>query len=96
MGDSTGGVVGLLEVIGSDFARLEAETNTAEDEAYKEHDRFLAVMQSQFIAPPSRLLPVLISYCYSSKNALTLLISVAMKLYFSTEDDGEAWMEEDL
>merc|ERR1719238_2512007 len=27
MGDSTGGVVGLLEVIGSDFARLEAETN---------------------------------------------------------------------
>merc|ERR1719364_215935 len=32
MGDSTGGVVGLLEVIGSDFARLEAETNTAEDE----------------------------------------------------------------
>merc|ERR1719313_177518 len=42
MGDSTGGVVGLLEVIGSDFARLEAETNTAEDEASKEHDRFLA------------------------------------------------------
>merc|ERR1719160_1797565 len=42
MGDSTGGVVGLLEVIGSDFARLEAETNTAEDEAYKEHDRFMA------------------------------------------------------
>merc|ERR1719327_37177 len=36
MGDSTGGVVGLLEVIGSDFARLEAETNTAEDEASKE------------------------------------------------------------
>ena len=42
MGDSTGGVVGLLEVIGSDFARLEAETNAAEDEAYKEHDRFMA------------------------------------------------------
>merc|ERR1719506_2750423 len=42
MGDSTGGVVGLLEVIGSDFARLEAETNTAEDEASKEHDRFMA------------------------------------------------------
>merc|ERR1719160_2345788 len=41
MGDSTGGVVGLLEAIGSDFARLEAETNTAEDEASKEHDRFL-------------------------------------------------------
>merc|ERR1719160_827296 len=42
MGDSTGGVVGLLEVIGSDFARLEAETNTAEDEASKKHDRFMA------------------------------------------------------
>jgi hypothetical protein len=42
MGDSTGGVVGLLEVIGSDFARLEAETNTAEDEASKEQDRFMA------------------------------------------------------
>merc|ERR1719502_579041 len=42
MGDSTGGVVGLLEVIGSDFARLEAETNTADDEASQEQDRFLA------------------------------------------------------
>merc|ERR1719160_803646 len=42
MGDSSGGVVGLLEVIGSDFARLEAETDTAEDEASKEHDRFMA------------------------------------------------------
>merc|ERR1719191_2230841 len=42
MGDSSSGVVGLLEVIGSDFARLEAETNAAEDEAYKEHDRFMA------------------------------------------------------
>merc|ERR1719160_958143 len=42
MGDSTGGVVGLLEVIGSDFARLEAETDTAEEEASKEHDRFMA------------------------------------------------------
>merc|ERR1719408_891519 len=38
MGDSAGGVVGLLEVIGSDFARVEAE---AEQAAYKEHERFL-------------------------------------------------------
>merc|ERR1719387_726772 len=33
MGDSAGGVVGLLEVIQADFARLEAETTTAEDTA---------------------------------------------------------------
>merc|ERR1719421_2523248 len=31
MSDSAGGVVGLLEVIQADFARLEAETTTAED-----------------------------------------------------------------
>merc|ERR1719428_1883450 len=42
MGDSAGGVVGLLEVIQADFARLEAETTTAEDTAAKEHRRFMA------------------------------------------------------
>jgi hypothetical protein len=42
MGDNAGGVVGLLEVIGSDFARVEAETEEAESEAYKAQSRFLA------------------------------------------------------
>jgi len=42
MGDNAGGVVGLLEVIQADFARLEAETTTAEDTAAKEHRRFMA------------------------------------------------------
>jgi len=36
-----GGVVGMLEVIQSDFARLEAETSSGEDEAQREHDTFL-------------------------------------------------------
>lgn len=38
----SGGVMGMLEVIQSDFARLEAETSSAEDEAQREHDTFLA------------------------------------------------------
>jgi uncharacterized protein YoxC len=42
MGDNAGGVVGMLEVIASDFARLEAETNTAESEAQNEFERFMA------------------------------------------------------
>merc|ERR1719335_479470 len=42
MGDNAGGVVGLLEVIGSDFARVEAETMEAESEASKAQERFLA------------------------------------------------------
>ena len=33
MGGASGGVVGLLEVIESDFNKLEAETAAAEDEA---------------------------------------------------------------
>jgi DNA repair exonuclease SbcCD ATPase subunit len=37
-----GGVIGMLEVIQSDFARLEAETTAAEDSAQKEYDQFMA------------------------------------------------------
>jgi hypothetical protein len=42
MGDSNTGVVGMLEVIESDFARLESETNTAEASAQKEYDSFMS------------------------------------------------------
>jgi len=42
MGGASGGVVGLLEVIESDFSKLEAETSAAEEEAAKEYDRFMA------------------------------------------------------
>jgi len=41
MGDSTGGVLGLLEVIEADFARLQADTSAAEASASKEHDSFM-------------------------------------------------------
>jgi cell division septum initiation protein DivIVA len=37
-----GGVVGMLEVIESDFARLEAETAAAEETAVKEYETFMA------------------------------------------------------
>jgi len=36
-----GGIVGFLEVILSDFARLEAETSSAEDAAADAHDKFM-------------------------------------------------------
>jgi len=42
MGDSNGGVVGMLEVIEADFSRLEAETVESESSAYKAQERFLA------------------------------------------------------
>jgi uncharacterized protein YoxC len=38
-----GGVVGFLEVIESDFARLEAETKASEEAAQKEYDRFMTI-----------------------------------------------------
>merc|ERR1719475_28286 len=41
MQGESGGVVGMLEVIQSDFARLEAETTAAEAEAQKEYDQFM-------------------------------------------------------
>merc|ERR1719301_379135 len=41
MGGESGGVISMLEVIESDFARLEAETKTAEDSAQKEYDAFM-------------------------------------------------------
>jgi len=36
-----GGVIGMLEVIESDFARLEADTTAAEASAQKEYDNFM-------------------------------------------------------
>jgi len=42
MGGASGGVMGLLEVIQSDFSRVEAETTAAEADAAKAYDRFMA------------------------------------------------------
>jgi len=42
MQGESGGVVGMLEVIQSDFTRLEAETSSAEAEAQRDHERFLS------------------------------------------------------
>lgn len=41
MGAENGGVVGMLQVIESDFARLEAETTAEEAQASKEFDEFM-------------------------------------------------------
>jgi hypothetical protein len=41
MGGSSTGVIGMLEVIQSDFARLEAETKAAENQSQKEYDQFM-------------------------------------------------------
>merc|ERR1719321_1376213 len=40
-GSSSTGVVGMLEVISSDFIRLETETTSAEDKAADEYTRFM-------------------------------------------------------
>merc|ERR1719390_511676 len=42
MGSENGGVVGMIEVIQSDFARLESDTTAAESENQKEYDQFMA------------------------------------------------------
>jgi len=41
MGGESGGVIGMIEVIQSDFARLEAETTAAEEEGSKEYKNFM-------------------------------------------------------
>jgi len=42
MGSASGGVVGMIEVIESDFARLSTETRAAEDEAAKGYSTFMS------------------------------------------------------
>merc|ERR1719393_329078 len=46
MGGAKGGVVGMLEVIETDFARLEADTQAAENQAASEYDSFMSDSQS--------------------------------------------------
>merc|ERR1712085_81011 len=41
MQSENGGIIGMLEVIESDFARLEADTKAAEATAQKEYDTFM-------------------------------------------------------
>jgi cell division septum initiation protein DivIVA len=41
MGAESGGVVGMIEVIQSDFARLEADTTASEATSQKEYDEFM-------------------------------------------------------
>jgi len=41
MMSTSGGIFGMLEVVLSDFARLEAETSTAEDQAVAEYEKFM-------------------------------------------------------
>ena len=45
LGGESGGVVGMLEVIESDFARLEADTKAGEATAQKEYDEFMTDSQ---------------------------------------------------
>merc|ERR1719482_398678 len=42
MGAENGGVLGMIEVIASDFARLESETTSAESEGQKGYEEFMA------------------------------------------------------
>merc|ERR1719191_455187 len=46
MAGENGGVVGMIEVIQSDFARLESETSTAETTAAKEYEEFMTDSRS--------------------------------------------------
>merc|ERR1719161_3177608 len=41
MGGENGGVIGMMEVIQADFARLESETKSSESEAAKEYAEFM-------------------------------------------------------
>jgi len=50
MQDENGGVMGMLEVVESDFARLESDTAAAEEAAQKEYDTFLTDSQSDKIS----------------------------------------------
>merc|ERR1719359_19517 len=45
MGGESGGVIGMLEVIESDFARLGADTKASEASAQKEYDEFMTDSQ---------------------------------------------------
>jgi len=46
MTGSSGGVIGMIEVISSDFARLKSETEADEAQAQKEYDEFMKVSKA--------------------------------------------------
>ena len=69
MQSESGGVVGMPEVIESDFARLEADTKAAEASAQKEHDEFMTDSQVDQVADKGR---------WGSLAALRLYLTTAL------------------
>merc|ERR1719263_646898 len=55
MGAESGGVVGMLEVIESDFARLESDTKASEATAQKEYDAFMSESKQDKAAKSSSI-----------------------------------------
>lgn len=85
--NSTGALVGLLEVIRSDFARLEEVTNTAEDEASNEHERFFAESKRENPAKWGDL----VSKTYSKEEALVIgMIAACAASFYAISGFGYA------
>ncbi len=69
MQSESSGVVGMLEVIESDFARLEADTKAAEASAQNEYDEFMTDSQVDQVADKGR---------WGSLAALRLYLTTAL------------------
>ena len=59
-----GGIVGMLEVIRCDCARLESETSSAEDQAQSVYDKFINETNQDIITPHTSPTHVYIFYIW--------------------------------
>jgi histone H3/H4 len=85
MQSENGGVVGMLEVIQSDFARLEAETKASEQSAQKEYDAF---MTDSKVDKESKTTDI--SHKTNKKGDETSALAVAEKDLESTQKELDA------
>jgi hypothetical protein len=88
MGAESGGIIGFLEVVLSDFARLEAETSSAEDSAQEAYSKFMDESNEDIAVKDAE-----VEHKTSSKETLDTETAALKKELDLTQEELDAAMD---